>query len=198
MKPWIANLLGTATGAGVLAAGLAIGSPTVDAATNTAVGSSLAPPSAIDGATEISLGQEVELYGRPARLSLFWTTDEVEDISRTYIDTWKKAGIDPQKVTTIVITHFHADHISGLMAKDTNAPIFPNAEIHVPEAEYKFWTAPTTTAGAAKRIQAVFPGWKNIKPFDGERKSCRACGRSTPTGIRRATRPIRWDPATSR
>jgi glyoxylase-like metal-dependent hydrolase (beta-lactamase superfamily II) len=85
-------------------------------------------------------------------------------------DVWKKAGIDPEKVTTIVITHFHADHISGLMAKDTNAPIFPNAEIHVPEVEYKFWTAPTTTAGAAKRIQAVFPGWKNIKPFDGEKE----------------------------
>ncbi|MGE0850530.1 MAG: MBL fold metallo-hydrolase [Hyphomicrobiaceae bacterium] len=85
-------------------------------------------------------------------------------------DTWKKAGIDPAKVTTIVITHFHGDHISGLMAKDTNAPIFPNAEIHVPEAEYKFWTAPTTTAGAAKRIQAVFPGWKNIKPFNGEKE----------------------------
>ena len=85
-------------------------------------------------------------------------------------DIWKKAGIDPEKVTTIVVTHFHADHISGLMAKDTNAPIFPNAEIHVPEAEYKFWTAPTTTAGAAKRIQAVFPGWKNIKPFDGEKE----------------------------
>ena len=42
-------------------------------------------------------------------------------------DVWKKAGIDPAKVDTIVITHFHADHISGLMAKDTNAPIFPNA-----------------------------------------------------------------------
>ena len=72
-------------------------------------------------------------------------------------DGWKKAGIDPAKVDTIVISHFHPDHISGLMAKDTNAPIFPNAKIYVPAAEYKFWTAPTTTAGAAKRIQAVFP-----------------------------------------
>src|SRR5262245_37479079 len=81
---------------------------------------------------------------------------------------WQAAGIDPQKVDTIIVSHFHGDHISGLMAKDTNAPIFPNARIHVPANEYKFWTAPTTTAGAAKRIQAVFPGWKNMVQFEGE------------------------------
>lgn len=84
-------------------------------------------------------------------------------------NVWKKAGIDPAKVSTIVMTHFHADHISGLMAKDTNAAIFPNAEIHVPAMEYKFWTDASTTAGAAKRIQAVFPTWKNMKQFDGEK-----------------------------
>ena len=79
----------------------------------------------------------------------------------------KAAGIDPAKVTTIVMTHFHADHISGLMAKDTNAPIFPNAEIIVPAGEYKYWTNPANAGG--KRIQAVFPTWKNIKQFDGEK-----------------------------
>ena len=68
------------------------------------------------------------------------------------------------------MTHFHGDHISGLMAKDTNAPNFPNAEILVPAGEYKFWTDPSTTAGAAKRIQAVFPGWKNINQFEGDKE----------------------------
>jgi glyoxylase-like metal-dependent hydrolase (beta-lactamase superfamily II) len=85
-------------------------------------------------------------------------------------DGWRKAGIDPTKVELIVVSHFHPDHISGLMAKDTNAPIFPNAKIYVPAAEYKFWTAPTTTAGAAKRIQAVFPTWKNIVQFEGDKE----------------------------
>lgn len=81
---------------------------------------------------------------------------------------WQAAGIDPAKLETVIITHFHPDHISGLMAKGTNAPIFPNAQIYVPATEYKFWTNPGTTVGAAKRIQAVFPTWKNIKPFEGE------------------------------
>lgn len=81
---------------------------------------------------------------------------------------WQVAGIDPAKVTNIVVTHFHGDHISGLMAKDTNEPVFPNAQIHCSAAEYKFWTNPSVTAGAAKRIQSVFPGWKNIRQFEGE------------------------------
>ncbi|MEQ1615577.1 MAG: MBL fold metallo-hydrolase, partial [Hyphomicrobiaceae bacterium] len=47
----------------------------------------------------------------------------------------KAAGIDPAKISTIIVTHYHPDHIFGLMAKDTNAPIFPNAEIMVASAE---------------------------------------------------------------
>lgn len=85
------------------------------------------------------------------------------------------AGIDPKSISTIIVTHFHPDHIFGLMAKDTNAQVYPEAEIIVPAAEYKFWTdegvfskLPETSHGLAKRIQATLPGWKNLRQIEGE------------------------------
>ncbi len=80
------------------------------------------------------------------------------------------AGIKPEEISTIIVTHYHADHIWGLMAKETNAQIYPNAEIIVPEAEHKHWTAPELiekvpegARGNIRRIQATLPTWKNIK-----------------------------------
>ena len=84
-------------------------------------------------------------------------------------DLWKAAGIDPAEVTTIVMTHLHLDHFFGLMAKDTNAPIFPKAQIYVAAGEYKYWMDPAVTSGPAKRLQSVFPTWSNIRQFEGHR-----------------------------
>lgn len=84
----------------------------------------------------------------------------------------KAAGISKDEIDTIVVTHFHPDHIFGLMQKETNAQVFPNAEIIVPEAEYAYWTDEGKTAnldkgrkGLANRIQATFPKWENISQF---------------------------------
>lgn len=80
----------------------------------------------------------------------------------------KSAGLSPSDVHQVLISHFHPDHIFGLMEKDTNAPAYANAEIVMPQAEYDWWTDPSVLArlpearqGLAKRIQAVFPGWRD-------------------------------------
>ena len=84
----------------------------------------------------------------------------------------KADGLDPATVSTVVISHFHPDHISGLWVKETNAQVFPNAEILMPEVEYKFWTDPAlveklpeANRPIVKRIQATFPTWKNVKQY---------------------------------
>ena len=83
------------------------------------------------------------------------------------------AGIDPGKIDMVVVTHFHPDHIFGLMEKETNAQVYPNAEIVVPNAEYAYWTDAATLAGLpenrqglVKRIQATMPTWKNLKRIE--------------------------------
>src|SRR5215813_12772697 len=83
------------------------------------------------------------------------------------------AGLDPKEVKTIIISHFHGDHVFGLMAKDTNAQTFPEAVIIVPAAEIKWWLQPVDSIpqprrALAQRVQATLPNWKNIKPVDGE------------------------------
>ncbi|MGJ5050845.1 MBL fold metallo-hydrolase [Bradyrhizobium oligotrophicum] len=96
-------------------------------------------------------------------------------ISGRMLDNLKAAGIRPEDIDTILISHFHPDHIFGLLGEDTNAPVFPTAEIIVAAAEYKFWTDASLTSrlppwrqSLARRIQSVIPGWKNVLPVEGE------------------------------
>lgn len=86
------------------------------------------------------------------------------------------AGLDPTAVKTILISHLHGDHIYGLMNNDTDAQVFPNAEIVVPAAEMNWWTRPEvealdlgpTRVGLARRVRATIATWKNVRLFDGE------------------------------
>jgi glyoxylase-like metal-dependent hydrolase (beta-lactamase superfamily II) len=48
------------------------------------------------------------------------------------------AGIDRNAIDIVVISHFHGDHVNGLLGAD-NKRAFPNAEVKVPAVEWKFW-----------------------------------------------------------
>lgn len=49
------------------------------------------------------------------------------------------AGIDPARVTHIIHSHFHGDHINGLLTPE-GGRAFPNAEVLVPAPEWAWWT----------------------------------------------------------
>ncbi|XWN33521.1 MAG: MBL fold metallo-hydrolase [Devosia sp.] len=84
------------------------------------------------------------------------------------------AGIAQQAVDTILISHFHPDHIFGLMAPETDAQLFPSAEIVVLAEEYAFWTDPGVFSrlpnawhGLPERIQRTLPNWSNVRTVAG-------------------------------
>jgi glyoxylase-like metal-dependent hydrolase (beta-lactamase superfamily II) len=83
------------------------------------------------------------------------------------------AGIDPKNVDTILISHFHGDHINGIRAK-AGSLNFPNAEIMVPATDLKFFLdageeskAPQSFKGFFAASKRVFePIAKDVKQFE--------------------------------
>jgi glyoxylase-like metal-dependent hydrolase (beta-lactamase superfamily II) len=71
------------------------------------------------------------------------------------------AGHTPDQVDTIILSHFHGDHINGIRAKDGSA-IFPNAEIMVPEAEWAFWMDDARMAQAPEGMKPGFQGVRRV------------------------------------
>jgi glyoxylase-like metal-dependent hydrolase (beta-lactamase superfamily II) len=97
--------------------------------------------------------------------------------SGKWMENFRAAGFDPAQVNTVVISHFHGDHINGLRLKDGTA-VFANAEVMVPEAEWAFWMddarmnqAPEGMKGAFQGARRVFgPIAQNVKRYEMDKE----------------------------
>lgn len=79
------------------------------------------------------------------------------------------AGFDPAAFDAVIISHFHPDHINGLLRAD-GTPAFANAEVLVPAVEHNFWTDEGEKSRATKpRVVASFQNIARV--FGGELKS---------------------------
>ena len=71
------------------------------------------------------------------------------------------AGIDRKAIDAVIISHFHGDHINGLLNAD-NTPAFPNAEVMVPEPEWAFWMDDAKMSSAPEGLKGNFANCRRV------------------------------------
>ena len=74
------------------------------------------------------------------------------------LDNLKAAGFSPTDFDTVLLTHIHPDHSSGLISPDGKA-MFSRAEIVVHEDDVSFWSDPicATVARPPQRPISIPP-----------------------------------------
>ena len=91
-------------------------------------------------------------------------------------DSLRAAGITPESITDILVTHIHPDHTGGLAIGGKK--LYPNATIHVNKKEIDFWTdksaaekADGPTKGFFSQVTATVGPYISsgaVQTFEGE------------------------------
>ncbi|MTH97541.1 MBL fold metallo-hydrolase [Roseibium sp. RKSG952] len=67
------------------------------------------------------------------------------------------AGVAPDQIDAVLITHMHVDHLFGVL-KPNGEKMFPNAELLLPEADRAFWYDDAMMNAAAAGMKPFFTG----------------------------------------
>jgi glyoxylase-like metal-dependent hydrolase (beta-lactamase superfamily II) len=83
---------------------------------------------------------------------IFPGLDHTTSRTNLVLPSLKAAGIDPQEIDTIVITHAHPDHIGGMFDAEGGLA-FANARYYVAREEWDYWRSadPSTVQAEALR-----------------------------------------------
>lgn len=77
------------------------------------------------------------------------------------------AGVKPEMINTVIITHLHPDHANGLVGADGKAA-FPAAEVVVSAPELAFWKDDGIMSKAPGEMKSFFDMARNaIAPYEG-------------------------------
>jgi glyoxylase-like metal-dependent hydrolase (beta-lactamase superfamily II) len=92
---------------------------------------------------DFTVGQNALVVNTGSKLLLFDTGMGFRKIygPRTghLLANLRAAGIDSASIDVVVLSHAHPDHVWGLVSED-GMPNFPNAQIHITQADLDYWT----------------------------------------------------------
>ena len=76
----------------------------------------------------------------------------------------RAAGYGPQDIDTVLVTHYHGDHINGLRNRDGSF-VFGRAKVLVPQQEHAYWMSDASRAAAPEARRG---GYDNARRVFGE------------------------------
>jgi glyoxylase-like metal-dependent hydrolase (beta-lactamase superfamily II) len=130
-------------------------------------------------ATVVNTGSKLVAIDTGNGLAAF---DQSKGAVGQYQSNLAAAGIDAKSVDVVVISHFHGDHINGLLGAD-GKPVFANAEIMVPAPEWAYWTDEGNASRAAEGLKGNFANVKRVFDALGRKVTQYEGGKEIAPGI---------------
>lgn len=99
------------------------------------------------------------------------------------------AGIDRNAIDIVLISHFHGDHINGILGAD-GKPAFPNAEVMVPAGEWTYFMNDGEMSRApAGRMTDVFQNARRVFDAIGRKVTPYDAGKDVVPGVTAVATP---------
>jgi glyoxylase-like metal-dependent hydrolase (beta-lactamase superfamily II) len=144
-------------------------------------------------------GQTAEQYQSPTNITLIrsgsdlilidmGSGDRFMPTAGKLWDNLKSAGIDKAKITKVIFTHGHPDHLWGAI-DELDDLVLPDATFHVGAAEWDFWQGDDAVRGLpAERAGFVTGARRNYAAIKNKVKMFKA-GDDIVTGLRAVATP---------
>ncbi|MDR1004664.1 MAG: MBL fold metallo-hydrolase [Prevotellaceae bacterium] len=133
-------------------------------------------PSILVGATPEMLAQAIPDGTYPNAVNAFLVKTPGGNIlfdtgfGRNLKQNLAAAGVKPEEIGTLVITHAHGDHIGGMLAADGQRA-FPRARLIMSDIEKRYWVDTQKQEGAVRAFNAYKDNVQLVSPEEiGEKQ----------------------------